>query len=81
MPKTRRTKINRSPLRPFRNAMAVVLNNGEKKKKHKDAKPRFEGVVLTGIPRGKVYPYAGKKRGGGGGGYSIRPRKEVRVTG
>jgi hypothetical protein len=30
----------------------------------KDATPVFVGRIYTGVPRGKAYPYAGKKRGG-----------------
>jgi hypothetical protein len=37
---------------------------GTKMQPDKDATPVFVGRIYTGVPRGKAYPYAGKKRGG-----------------
>lgn len=78
MAKTRRHKTNRSPVNPYgRNTAVAVLKQGTgvkvngfrddatKIQKNKDAKPIWVGRQYTGVNRGKVYPYAGKKRGGG----------------
>lgn len=77
MAKTKRRKQNRSPAQPFRNATAHVLEaglhiqvaghraaEGAKQIASVKAKPVFIGRSYTGVPRGKQYPYAGKKRGG-----------------
>jgi hypothetical protein len=78
MAKTRRHKINRSPGTPFgRHCRAAVVEQGsqmkttgarkeitETKGAGKDAKPIHLGRVYTGVPKGKLYPYRGEKRGG-----------------
>lgn len=79
MPKTRRTKTNRSPRTSFgRHVDPVAVDQGSRLKTTgvrkniadtkgagKDAKPVFVGRVYTGINTGKVYPYASTKRNGG----------------
>jgi hypothetical protein len=77
MAKTKRHKINKSPKVGFANAKLAVCSQGfriacnghrtaegTKMQPNKDATPVFVGRRYTGVPRGKVYPYAGKKRGG-----------------
>ena len=64
MAKTRRKKTNgKAPIKS-RNITLVIVNNGERKKAHKDAIPTHVGVVLSGVNRGKPYPYRSTKRGG-----------------
>ena len=90
---------NKSPLKPFRNSMVVLMDAGDAGKTAgvrgrtkvvrvrddtgkrvtsvrsvaiedqlpapgEKIKTVFLGRQYTGIPRGKVYPYAGAKRGG-----------------
>lgn len=76
MSKTKRHKINKSPAIGFRNAKLAVVSqgfriacNGHRTAEHggkmqpnKDATPVFIGRRYTGVPQGKVYPYASKKR-------------------
>jgi len=77
MAKLRHKKINRSPKLFFRNSKAVVVEEGVGVKvagfraeghqvaaKGEKVKAIHVGRVYTGVPRGKSYPYAGKKRGG-----------------
>ncbi len=77
MPKTRRKKINKRPLKLYQNSKVIVTDNGMGVKvagyrskgkqiaaKGENAKAIHIGRVYTGVPRGKTYPYAGKKRGG-----------------
>ena len=64
MAKTRRKKINAKAPIKSRNIALVVINNGEQKKAHKYAIPTNIGVVLSGVNRGKAYPYRSTKRGG-----------------
>lgn len=77
MPKTRRTKTNRSPLIGSRNIALAVVEDGVrvKVKGHrtapgskmipdKDAKPVFVGRVYTGVNTGKKYPYASARQKG-----------------
>lgn len=79
MAKTRNKKQNRSPISAFGNSTARVVTSGFRVKVaghrtrggddtkmvlSKDATPVFVGRVYTGVPRGKQYPYAGKKRSG-----------------
>lgn len=78
MAKTRRKKINSSPRTPFGpNVAAYVVEQGirvkvkghrtaEGTKMQPDAKARpvHVGRTYTGKNMGKVYPYAGVKRGG-----------------
>lgn len=77
MAKTRRKKINRSPGTPYgRNTRAAVVEKGNviktsgvrkvlnETKGSKDAKQVHVGRHYTGVPKGKIYPYAGRKRGG-----------------
>lgn len=78
MAKTRRKKINSSPRTPFGpNVKAFVIDEGirvkikghrtapgSKMQPDKDARPVHVGRVYTGKAKGKVYPYAGVKRGG-----------------
>jgi hypothetical protein len=91
MAKTHRKKINKSPLKAFQNSKPVVVEQGfgvkaagyraEGKQvpaKGADAKAIHIGRVYTGVPRGKTYPYAGAKRGGGA--VTLAPRKTVAVT-
>lgn len=64
MAKTRRKKINgKAPIKS-RNIALVVINGGERTKANKDAIPTHIGVVLSGVNRGKDYPYRSTKRGG-----------------
>lgn len=76
MAKTRRKKINRSPRGNPNSTLAVVekgalvrtsgfRTEGNEPRPDKEARPVFVGRVYTGVARGKVYPYAGAKRGGG----------------
>lgn len=79
MAKTRRKKINRSPKGLGGNVDLAVVENGilikttgfraeggtKGAKAGADARPVFIGRTYTGKPRGKAYPYAGAKRGGG----------------
>lgn len=90
--KTRRKHINKSPAKPFRNSRPVVIAQGSNVKtqgyrageggqiaaKGDKAKPVFIGRAYTGVPRGKAYPYAGKKRGGADA-LALAPRKTVGV--
>lgn len=64
MAKTRRTKQNRSPIKPYKNAKAFVAVAGEVEKANKDAKPIFVNRQYTGVARSKPYPYRSAKRGG-----------------
>lgn len=77
--KTRRRKMNRSPVGLGRNIALRTVEpgfrlqcaghrtaEGSKMIPSKDAKPVFVGRTYTGENRGKTYPYAGKKRGGAG---------------
>lgn len=74
MAKTRRKKINKSPLKIFKNSRVMVVDNGVgvktggyrtkgKQVASKDAKPIHIGRVYTGVPRGKTYPYGSKRQG------------------
>lgn len=75
MAKTRRKKINRSPQRIFKNSRVVVAEEGFGVKvagfraegnqvaaKGDKVKAIHVGRQYTGVPRGKTYPYASKKR-------------------
>lgn len=76
MPKTRRHTTNKSPLKPFANSKAVILNQGvqvavagyraegKQVKANPGATAIAIGRVYTGVARGKTYPYASVKRGG-----------------
>jgi len=77
MPKTRRKKLNTRPQKLYANSKVVVVENGfgvktkgfraegdQKPSKDEKTKAIHIGRVYTGVPRGKTYPYAGKKRGG-----------------
>jgi hypothetical protein len=77
MAKTRRRKINKSPvglgrhiaLRTVEPGFRVKVAGhrtaaGSKMVPSKDAKPVFVGRTYTGENLGKVYPYASVKRGG-----------------
>jgi hypothetical protein len=95
MAKTRRHKTNKSPLKPFENSKAVILNKGVavqvagyraegKQVKAADGTAIAIGRVYTGVPRGKTYPYASVKRGGADPAAlvpQIKGRKTVAVTG
>jgi hypothetical protein len=64
MAKTRRTKRNgKAPIKS-RNITLAVVKNGERKQAHKNATTTHVGLVLTGVNRGKLYPYRSVKRGG-----------------
>lgn len=75
MAKTRRKKRNR-PAPQNNNIDLQIVTPGERVSvaghraeegaqiASKNAKPVFVGRIYTGVNRGKVYPYAGKKRGG-----------------
>lgn len=90
MAKTRRTKRNgKAPLHS-RNVKIFVVKPGEQVrlaggarkdepvKTNPKAKPIFLGRVYTGVNTGKVYPYAGTKRGGSGS-LTLRKGKTVHV--
>lgn len=77
MAKTRRRKMNRSPvglgrhiaLRTVEEGFRVQVAGhrtaeGSKMIPSKNAKPVFVGRTYTGENQGKVYPYASKKRDG-----------------
>jgi hypothetical protein len=75
MAKTRRKKLNRSPIKNQQINLFVVEEgariacNGhrmppKKMSPNAKAKPVFVGRVYTGVNKGKVYPYASAKRGG-----------------
>jgi hypothetical protein len=64
MAKTRRKKINGKASIKSRNIKLDIVNSGERMKAHKNATPTNVGIVLTGVNRGKVYPYRSTKRGG-----------------
>lgn len=76
MAKTKRKKLNRSPIRNQQINLSVVEQgfriacnghrtaDGSKMLPNKDARPVFVGRVYTGENKGKVYPYASRKRGG-----------------
>lgn len=76
MAKTRRKKINHSPLKNQQIQLAVIApgvlvrtvglrkEGPQKAGVPKDARPVFVGRVYTGINRGKSYPERGKKRSG-----------------
>lgn len=77
MAKTRRKKINKSPTKLFQNSEVRIVEQGFGIKtagyrakgkqiaaKGEGVKPVFVGRQYTGVPRGKTYPYAGKKRNG-----------------
>jgi hypothetical protein len=86
MAKTRRKKINTSPRTVFgRQSRPAAVEAGhriktsgirkkpeETKKASADAKPIFISRVYTGVNKGRVYPYAGAKRGG-----AQQPRAET----
>ena len=91
MPKTRRKKINKSPQKIFRNSKVMVVEEGfgirtagyratgkQVAAKGEKVKGVHVGRVYTGVPRGKTYPYAGKKRGGPD--LVLAPRKVIGVT-
>jgi hypothetical protein len=76
MAKTRRKKINKSPLKAFQNSRPVVVEQGfgvktagyrakgkQVSAKGADAKAIHIGRVYTGVPRGKTYPYSGPYSG------------------
>lgn len=77
MAKTRRKPQNRSPRKNSQIQLVAVeaghllRTNGFRTDEtkmvgaSKEARPVFIGRVYTGINKGKVYPYASKKRGGG----------------
>jgi hypothetical protein len=94
MAKTRRKKINKSPLKPFRNSTPVLVAQGRSVKvqgirvgegnvqiaaKGDKAKPVFIGRVYTGVPRGKTYPYEGPYKKSDVQ-MTLTPRKTVGVT-
>jgi hypothetical protein len=75
MAKTRRKKLNRSPIKNQQINLFVVEEgariacNGhrmppKKMSPNAKAKPVFVGRVYTGVNKGKEYPYASAKRGG-----------------
>lgn len=83
MAKTKRHKTNRSPRKLFANSEVRVVVAGQqincnghhagdtivamKTTPNAKAKPIFVNRRVTGVPAGKIYPYAGAKRGGIGG--------------
>lgn len=79
MAKTRRVKRNTSP-RKNQQITLVVVEEGSRYAARKDneAKPVFLGRVYTGINKGKVYPYASTKRGGGAALKAV-PKRRVSV--
>jgi hypothetical protein len=95
MPKTRRKKINKRPLKLYQNSKVIVVEQGMGVKvagyrsegkqvaaKGESAKAIHIGRVYTGVSRGKTYPYAGKKRGGApldDTAFGLAPRKIVGV--
>lgn len=91
MAKTKRTKKSgKAPLHS-RNITLLVAEQGERVqlaggarkdravKSNPNAKPVFLGRTYTGVNRGKVYPYASKKRGGAPEALSLAERRTVAV--
>jgi hypothetical protein len=93
MPKTRRKKINRSPIKNQQINLYVVEQGariavnghrtaeGSKMSPNAKAKPVFVGRTYTGVNKGKAYPYASRKRGGTGKLKADTPSLSARLAG